>query len=86
MTAARVVEGRFRGVKGMTETVTILLQFVVSELVPLRGDYEFAHKMRFWYLLGVFSKISTADKHPRHFHRGVHLPGQEASRNSSGGH
>ena len=25
--------------------------------------------MRFWYLLGVFSKIS--DEHPRHFHTGV---------------
>ncbi len=28
-----------------------------------------AHKMRFWYLLGVFSKLTG--KHPRHFYRGV---------------
>ena len=28
-----------------------------------------AHKMRFCYLLGMFSKIS--DEHPRHFHRRV---------------
>ena len=28
-----------------------------------------AHKTRFWYLLGVLSKIS--DEHPRHFYRGV---------------
>ena len=30
-----------------------------------------AHKTKFWYLLGVFSKFS--DGHPRHFHRGVPL-------------
>ena len=28
-----------------------------------------AHKTRFWYLLGVFSKIS--DEHPRHFYTEV---------------
>ena len=31
-----------------------------------------AHKTRFWYLLGVFSKIS--DKHPRHFYKGLNTP------------
>ena len=30
-----------------------------------------AHKMRFWYLLGVFSKISN--EHPHNFHRGAPL-------------
>ena len=30
--------------------------------------------MRFWYLLGMLSKIS--DEHPRHFHKGVPLQGQ----------
>ena len=28
-----------------------------------------AHKTRFWYRLGVFSKFS--DEHPRHLYRGV---------------
>jgi len=28
-----------------------------------------AHKTRFWYLLGVFSKF--ADEHPHHFYRRV---------------
>ena len=28
-----------------------------------------AHKTRFWYPLGVFSKFS--DEHSRHFYRGV---------------
>ena len=31
-----------------------------------------AHKTRFWYHLGVFSKFS--DQHPRHFYRGVRPP------------
>ena len=31
-----------------------------------------AQTMRFWYLLGVLSKIS--DEHPRHFHMGVPPP------------
>ena len=33
--------------------------------------------MTFWYLLGVFSKIS--DEHPRHFHTGVPPPGPNPS-------
>ena len=38
--------------------------FVVVELVPPKGENEFAHahKTRFWYLLEVFSKFS--DEHP----------------------
>ena len=31
-----------------------------------------SHKTRFWYHLGVFSKIS--DEQPRHFYRGVPPP------------
>ena len=32
-----------------------------------------AYKTRFWYLVGVFSKVS--DEHPRNFYRGVTSPG-----------
>ena len=32
-----------------------------------------AHKIRFWYLLGVFSKFP--DEHPPHIYRGVPLGG-----------
>ena len=48
--------------------------FVVVELVPSRGENEFAHahKTRFWYLLEVFSNFS--DEHPHHFYREIPLP------------
>ena len=46
---------------------------LLHELVPLSLGVEMnlghAHKTRFWYLSGVFSKFSN--EQPRHLHRGV---------------
>ena len=39
-------------------------------LLKVEMNLGHAHKTRFWYLLGVFWKIS--DKHPCHFYRGLH--------------
>ena len=39
-------------------------------LLKVEMNLGHAHKTRFWYLFGVFSKIS--DKHPRHFYRRLH--------------
>ena len=41
-------------------------------LLGVEMSFGHAHKARFWYLLGVFSKFS--DEHPRHFYRGVPPP------------
>ena len=41
-------------------------------LLKVEMNLGHAHKTRFWYLLGVFSKIY--DKQPRHFYRGLHHP------------
>ena len=41
-------------------------------LLKVEMNLGHAHKTRFWYLLGVFSKIY--DKQPRHFYRGLHPP------------
>ena len=51
----------------------LLLKFAVPVtlfvVVELEMNLGHAHKTRFWYLLGVFSKIS--DEHPPHFYREV---------------
>ena len=38
-------------------------------LLEVEMNLGHAHKTRFWYLLGVFSKFP--DKHLRHFYKGV---------------
>ena len=52
--------------------VLVVYFFVVEYLLMVEMNFGHAHKTRFWYLLGVFSKFS--EKHPCHFYRGVLLP------------
>ena len=66
---------RRRGSKVIFITIKICsASFVVLNwyLLKVEMNLGHAHKTRFWYLFGVFSKIS--DKHPRHFYRRLHPP------------
>ena len=82
MTAARVVSIPFRGLRvacskviaqGCRSEKCICASYIYNFLllkwyIPLRVEMNLrhAHKTRFWYHLGVFSKFS--DEHPRHFY------------------
>ena len=66
---------RRRGSKVIFITIKICsASFIVLNwyLLKVEMNLGHAHKTRFWYLFGVFSKIS--DKHPRHFYRRLHPP------------